>query len=119
MPLPIPSIARPMPSTGLSEAPFAPLASAARRRAFAADAVPALAAERTQLVTPEALVWTTSGDALVMVILGGLGTLAGPVAGAALWVVLRDAISSYTPYWMLAMGVFFVAIVLFAAGKGK
>jgi branched-chain amino acid transport system permease protein len=73
-----------------------------------------LAAERTQLVTPDALVWTTSGDVLVMVILGGLGTLSGPVAGAALWVVLRDAIASYTPYWMLAMGAFFVAIVLFA-----
>jgi branched-chain amino acid transport system permease protein len=73
-----------------------------------------LAAERTQLVTPDALVWTTSGDVLVMVILGGLGTLAGPVAGAALWVVLRDWVSSWTPYWMLVMGTFFIAIVLFA-----
>jgi branched-chain amino acid transport system permease protein len=73
-----------------------------------------LAAERTQLVTPDALVWTTSGDVLVMVILGGLGTLAGPVAGAALWVVLRDWVSAWTPYWMLVMGTFFIAIVLFA-----
>jgi branched-chain amino acid transport system permease protein len=73
-----------------------------------------LAAQRTQLVSPEALVWTTSGDVLVMVILGGLGTLSGPIAGAAIWVVLRDAVSAWTPYWMLVMGVFFVAIVLFA-----
>lgn len=73
-----------------------------------------LAAQRTQLVTPDALVWTTSGDVLVMVIMGGLGTLSGPVAGAALWVVLRDWVGAYTNYWMLAMGVFFVAIVLFA-----
>jgi branched-chain amino acid transport system permease protein len=73
-----------------------------------------LAAQRTQLVSPDSLVWTTSGDVLVMAILGGLGTLSGPVAGAALWVVLRDWISSYTPYWMLAMGVFFIAVVLFA-----
>lgn len=74
----------------------------------------ALAAQRTQLVTPDALVWTTSGDVLVMVILGGLGSLAGPVAGAALWVVLRDWVSDWTPYWMLVMGLFFIAIVLFA-----
>jgi branched-chain amino acid transport system permease protein len=73
-----------------------------------------LAAQRTQLVTPDSLVWTTSGDVLVMVILGGLGTLSGPVAGAAIWVVLRDAISGWTPYWMAFMGVFFVAVVLFA-----
>jgi branched-chain amino acid transport system permease protein len=73
-----------------------------------------LAAQRTQLVTPDALVWTTSGDVLVMVILGGLGTLSGPVAGAAIWVVLRDTISGWTPYWLLFMGVFFVAVVLFA-----
>lgn len=73
-----------------------------------------MAAQRTQLVTPDALVWTASGEVLVMVILGGMGTLSGPVAGAALWVVLRDAVSAHTPYWMLAMGLFFVAVVLFA-----
>ena len=72
-----------------------------------------LAAQRTQLVSPDALVWTTSGDVLVMVILGGLGTLAGPVAGAAIWIVLRDLVSAWTPYWMLVTGVFFIAVVLF------
>lgn len=73
-----------------------------------------LAVERTAFVSPDALVWTASGEVLIMVIVGGLGTLAGPVAGAAIWVVLRDTLSGLTPYWMLAMGLFFVAVVLFA-----
>ncbi|MGO8918120.1 MAG: branched-chain amino acid ABC transporter permease [Stellaceae bacterium] len=75
-----------------------------------------LQAQRTGFVSPELLVWTTSGEVLIMVIVGGLGTLVGPVAGAAIWVVLRHGLSSVTPYWMLAMGLFFVAVVLFAGG---
>jgi branched-chain amino acid transport system permease protein len=76
----------------------------------------ALQAQRTGFVSPELLVWTTSGEVLIMVIVGGLGTLVGPVAGAAIWVVLRHFLSALTPYWMLAMGLFFVAVVLFAGG---
>jgi branched-chain amino acid transport system permease protein len=77
----------------------------------------ALQAQRTGFVSPELLVWTTSGDVLIMVIVGGLGTLVGPVAGAAIWVLLRHYLSALTPYWMLILGLIFVAIVLFA-GNG-
>jgi len=73
-----------------------------------------LAAERTNFVSPDLLVWTVSGEVLIMVIVGGLGTLVGPALGAAVWVLLRDYLSAVTPYWMLAMGLFFVAVVLFA-----
>jgi len=73
-----------------------------------------LAAERTSFVSPDLLVWTVSGEVLIMVIVGGLGTLVGPALGAAIWVLLRDNLSGLTPYWMLAMGLFFVAAVLFA-----
>jgi branched-chain amino acid transport system permease protein len=76
-----------------------------------------LAAERTAFVSPDLLVWTTSGEGLIMVIVGGLGTVVGPAAGAAIWVVLRHYLSGLTPYWMLPMGLFFVAVVLFA-GNG-
>lgn len=76
----------------------------------------ALQAQRTGFVSPELLVWTTSGEVLIMVIVGGLGTLVGPAAGAALWVVLRHFLSDMTAYWMMAMGLFFVAVVLFAGG---
>jgi branched-chain amino acid transport system permease protein len=77
----------------------------------------ALQAQRTGFVSPELLVWTTSGEVLIMVIVGGLGTLAGPVVGAAIWVLLRHYLSALTPYWMLILGLIFVAIVLFA-GNG-
>ncbi|HTS94546.1 MAG TPA: branched-chain amino acid ABC transporter permease [Stellaceae bacterium] len=73
-----------------------------------------LAAERTNFVSPDLLVWTVSGEVLIMVIVGGLGTIVGPALGAAVWVLLRDYLSAVTPYWMLAMGLFFVAVVLFA-----
>ncbi|HMK68320.1 MAG TPA: branched-chain amino acid ABC transporter permease, partial [Stellaceae bacterium] len=73
-----------------------------------------LAAERTNFVSPDMLVWTLSGEVLIMVIVGGAGTLVGPALGAAVWVLLRDYLSAFTPYWMLAMGLFFVAMVLFA-----
>ncbi len=71
---------------------------------------------RTGFVSPELLVWTGSGEVLIMVIIGGLGSLAGPVAGAAIWVMLRNYLSGLTAYWMLPMGLFFVAMVLFAGG---
>lgn len=77
----------------------------------------AMTAERTGFVSPDLTVWTTSGEVLIMVIVGGVGTLAGPAAGAAVWVLLRHYLSAQTNYWMFFMGLFFVATVLFA-GQG-
>jgi branched-chain amino acid transport system permease protein len=76
-----------------------------------------LQAQRTGFVSPDLLVWTSSGEVLIMVIIGGLGSLLGPIAGAALWTLLHHYLSAVTPYWMAIMGSFFVAIVLFA-GEG-
>ncbi len=73
-----------------------------------------LQAQRTGFVSPDLLVWTSSGEVLIMVIIGGIGSLLGPIAGAALWTLLHHYLSAVTPYWMLLMGAFFVAIVLFA-----
>jgi branched-chain amino acid transport system permease protein len=73
-----------------------------------------LLTQRTSFVSPDVLVWTTSGEVLVMVIVGGLGTLIGPVIGAAVWILLRHALSALTPYWMLVLGLFFIAVILFA-----
>jgi branched-chain amino acid transport system permease protein len=77
----------------------------------------ALQAQRTGFVSPELFVWTTSGEVLIMVIVGGVGSLIGPVAGAAIWVLLRHYLSALTPYWMLILGLIFVAIVM-VAGNG-
>jgi branched-chain amino acid transport system permease protein len=71
----------------------------------------------TQLVgsiTPDAFLWTTSGEALLMVIIGGAGTLGGPVLGAAAFILLQSLVSSYTERWMLILGLTFILFVRFA-----
>lgn len=74
-----------------------------------------LVAQHTGFVSPELTFWTTSGEVLIMVIVGGMGTLVGPAAGAAIIILLRDELSSLTQYWTFFMGLFFVAVVLFAS----
>jgi len=71
-----------------------------------------LAAQHTQYVSPGLLSWTVSGEALVVVILGGLGTLIGPILGAILFVILKHEISSITPYWHAIVGLILIAVVM-------
>jgi branched-chain amino acid transport system permease protein len=71
-----------------------------------------LAAQHTQYVSPGLLSWTVSGEALVVVILGGLGTLVGPILGAILFVVLKHEISALTPYWHAIVGLILIAVVM-------
>ncbi len=68
-------------------------------------------------VSPDELYWTRSGEVLVMVLLGGAGTLAGPAVGAAVVLILQNVASSFTERWTMIMGAAFVAVVL-AAPKG-
>jgi branched-chain amino acid transport system permease protein len=67
-------------------------------------------------VNPEILAWHQSGNVLLMVILGGLGHLYGGVAGAFVFVLLQEILSSFTKHWQLLMGAIIVAIVLFLPG---
>jgi branched-chain amino acid transport system permease protein len=67
-------------------------------------------------MTPDALFWKTSGEGLLMVILGGTGTLGGAVLGAAAFILLQSLVSTYTERWMLILGAIFVLFVLFAPG---
>lgn len=71
-----------------------------------------LAAQHTQYVSPGLLSWTVSGEALVVVILGGLGTLIGPIIGAILFVILKHEISALTPYWHAIVGLILIAVVM-------
>ena len=48
-----------------------------------------------------------------MVIAGGAGTLLGPIAGAALVVIMKNVVSAYVERWNLVLGVIFVAIIIF------
>lgn len=65
-------------------------------------------------VGPGALFWTVSGEAILMVILGGSGSLLGPIAGAALYVGLSHVAVGYTDHWRLFVGLSFIGLVMFA-----
>ena len=76
----------------------------------------ALLANNTDFVSPAVMYWTRSGDLMVMVILGGMGTLFGPVIGAVVYLVLEELLSQVTEYWALIMGPLLLMIVLFGRG---
>jgi branched-chain amino acid transport system permease protein len=76
----------------------------------------ALLANNTDFVSPATMYWTRSGDLMVMVILGGMGSLFGPVLGAIVYLLLEEALSQVTEYWALIMGPSLLLIVLFGRG---
>lgn len=59
----------------------------------------ALLANMTRFVSPSYMQWAVSGDLVVIVVLGGLGTLIGPVVGAVLWLSLEEVFSSFHTGW--------------------
>jgi branched-chain amino acid transport system permease protein len=67
-------------------------------------------------ISPDAVYWSASGDILIMVMLGGAGTLIGPVFGAAAFLLMKNLMSTYSEHWLLIIGVIFVACVLFFPG---
>ena len=66
-----------------------------------------------QFVSPQMMALPASAEALLMVISGGTGSLFGPVAGAALVVVMKNVASAYIERWNLVLGAIFVAIIIF------
>ena len=75
-----------------------------------------LLANLTLYVSPAYTHWTRSGELLVMVILGGLGTLFGPLVGAVVLLLLEDVIAHFTQHWQLFLGPILILVVLFARG---
>lgn len=67
-------------------------------------------------ISPDAVYWSASGDILIMVMLGGAGTLLGPVFGAAAFLLMKNLVSTYSEHWLAIIGVVFVACVLFFPG---
>ena len=62
----------------------------------------------------ELLFWLFSGQVLIMVIVGGAGTLIGPIIGAAFFMLVSNMLSSWTDSWALFFGLIFIGFVLFA-----
>ncbi|MEA2772334.1 MAG: branched-chain amino acid transport system permease protein, partial [Acetobacteraceae bacterium] len=60
------------------------------------------------------LFWLFSGQVLIMVIVGGQGTLVGPILGAACFMLVEHVLSAYTDSWALFFGLIFIGFVMFA-----
>ncbi len=71
-----------------------------------------LAAAKEGYVNPEMLAWHQSGTVLMMLILGGMGTLMGAVLGTFSYVLLQEWFSGMTKHWQLLMGAFIIVAVL-------
>jgi branched-chain amino acid transport system permease protein len=82
-----------------------------------------LMANLTKFVSPSYMAWSVSGELIVMIVLGGMGTLVGPVVGATALLMLEEALSSLkigidvvdkliNQHWMALIGLFVVAVVL-------
>lgn len=87
----------------------------------------ALIANQTEFVSPSFMDWPRSGEFLVIVILGGMGSLFGPVLGAIGFLLLEEVLSDITQHWMIVLGPILILVVLFGkqglwgllAGRGK
>ena len=76
----------------------------------------ALLANHTEFVSPAFMSWHRSGELIVMVVLGGMGSLTGAIIGAAAYLGLEEWLSHYTEHWRLIFGPLLVLIVLFGRG---
>jgi branched-chain amino acid transport system permease protein len=74
----------------------------------------ALFAAHESYISPSIMHWTRSGDLIVMVVLGGIGTLVGPVVGAVAFLFLEKTLPDYTEHWMVVFGPILLLLVLFA-----
>src|SRR5215831_4301624 len=75
-----------------------------------------LSAMQFGFVNPELLSWHQSGNVLLMLILGGLGSLYGAVVGAFAFVALQELFSYVTTHWQLLLGGTIIALVIFLPG---
>ncbi|MEO0957022.1 MAG: branched-chain amino acid ABC transporter permease [Pseudomonadota bacterium] len=75
-----------------------------------------LLAHQAEFVSPAAAAWQRSGDLIIMVLIGGLGTRSGPLLGALLFVALEEGLSLVLHEWRLLFGPLLVFLVLFARG---
>jgi branched-chain amino acid transport system permease protein len=68
---------------------------------------------RSAFATPDLLLWTVSGELIIMVMIGGIGTLVGPIVGGAFFMLLQEKVSSYVDWYFMVIGLVLIVIVLF------
>lgn len=76
----------------------------------------ALFADLNRFVSPTMFSWQLSGEIIVFVIIGGVGRLFGPVAGALVFVALEHLLGGLSEFWLIYLGLLLLAIVLFGRG---
>ena len=76
----------------------------------------ALLANQSGFVSPALAAWTKSADLVVMVLLGGAGTLFGPLFGAVAVVGMEEVLSEFTPHWRIVFGPLLILVVLLNRG---
>ncbi len=73
----------------------------------------ALLVNQGEFVSPGMIHWTRSGELMVMVLVGGMARLFGPVLGAIVLLFLEEYLAMYTDHWMVIFGPFLILVVLF------
>ncbi len=76
----------------------------------------ALFADLNRFVSPSMFSWQMSGEIMILVILGGVGRLYGPVAGAIVYVLLEHVLGDLSDYWHIYLGLLLLVVVLFVKG---
>lgn len=72
-----------------------------------------LLANLNAYASPSSMSWIISGDLIVMVVMGGMGTVAGPVIGALAFLGLEEVIKAYTEHWMAIFGIVILVMAMF------
>ena len=76
----------------------------------------ALLANQTNFISPALMHWTRSGDLIVMAVLGGLGSLFGPLIGAVAFLLLEEGLSRVTEYPDLILGPILLLVAIYVHG---
>ena len=76
----------------------------------------ALFADLNRFVSPTMFSWQLSGELIVLIIIGGVGRLMGPVIGACIFVALEHFLGGLTEFWHVYLGIILLCIVLFGRG---
>jgi len=72
-----------------------------------------LYAIQNKFAAPDFVFFLVSGEVVIFNVMGGVGTLVGPIAGAAFFLLLREGLSRYFEYYLIPVGIIFTLIVIF------